>query len=52
MPDIDQTLLHGTATHSHAPKPSGGALLQPCGLDWLPGGVLVPVAAAATLMTW
>jgi len=52
IPDTTHTLLHGTATHFRAPKPSGGALLQPRRLDWLPGGVPVPVAAAAMLMAW
>ena len=52
--DIAHTLLHGTATHFHAPKPSGSMLLWPHRLDWLLGGVPVAVAVAvvAMLMTW
>ena len=41
--DIAHTLLHGAVTHFHAPKPSGSTLLWPHRLDWLLGGVPVPV---------
>jgi len=50
MLDTALTLLHGAATYSRVPGTSGGALLQPHGLDGLPGGVPVTVAAAATAM--
>ena len=33
-----------------APETSGSALLQSCGLDGFPGGVLVVVAVAARVM--
>jgi len=50
MPDAALTLLHGTATYSHVPGTSSGALLWPCRLDGLPSGVPVTVAAAAMAM--
>jgi len=52
MPDAALTLLHGAATYSHVPRTSGSALLRPRGLDGLPGGVPVTVAAAAMAMGW
>jgi len=52
MPDTARTILHGAATHSGILGTSSGALLRPCELDGLLGGVPMPAAAAATVMAW
>jgi len=52
MPDTAQTILHGAATYSSVLGTSGSALLRPCKLDGLLGGVPMPAAAAAMVMAW
>ena len=52
MPVTPRTILYGIMMPSHAAGTSGSVSLQLHGLDELPGGVPVMVAAVATVMAW